>query len=144
MIESNAAAIADAQQRRIGMIEGAIRAGVAKGALAIERAATLNLTGAGEPYSYPVPVRTGNLRRGMGVEQPQPVLAIIFNGVEYAWAVHSGDVSEWRSHYAGPSENLSMMISRPARPFLDDAVAKTPWADIVIDAVSQKLIGGNA
>lgn len=141
-MDSNAAAIADNMDRRLATATTAIREGVAKGALAIESAATLNLTGSGEPYSYPVPVRSGTLRRGMGVEQPQAVLAIIFNGVEYAHAVHSGNVNEWRSHYAGPSDDYSMTVSRPPRPFLDDAAESTPWADIVIDTVSEKLIGG--
>lgn len=131
MIESNANEVAELQQRRIALIDGAVRAGIAKGALAIENAAIANLTGSGEPYSYPVPIRSGFLRGSMKAEQPLPVLAIVFNSAEYAWAVHSGDVHEWAGN-----------VKRPARPFLDDAVESTPWADIVIDAVSEKLIGG--
>lgn len=141
-MESNADAIAEGMRQRIALIDGAVRFGVGRAALAIERAATLNLTGSGAPYSYPVPVRSGTLHRGMGTEQPQSVLAIVFNAVEYAWPVHTGDVNEWRSHYAGPSDDYVMTVSRPARPFLDDAVAATPWADMVIDAVSEKLISG--
>lgn len=134
-MKSNAADVAKGLDATGNAVERAVRAGVAQGAFAIERAMIDNLSGSGDPYAYPVPVRTGHLRRSSGVEQPQPHLAIVYNGAAYAWAVHTGNVNEWRSHYAGPSDTPSMAVSRRPRPFLDDAVARTPYADIVIRSV---------
>ena len=144
MNTSNANDLADRQVRRIAALNDAVRKGVAAGAVAIESAAIANLSGAGGPYSYPVPTPTGHLRGSMKVEQPVPVMAIIFNSADYAWAVHSGDVNEFRSHYVGPSDVPTMAISRPGRPFLDDAVKATPYADIVINKVMQTLTAGGA
>ena len=138
-MKSNAADIANGIDNTGNAIEKAVRAGVARAAFAIERAQIENLSGAGDPYSYPVPVRTGHLRRSAGVEQPAAHVAIVFNSAVYAWAVHAGDVNEYRSHYAGPSDDATMVVSRRPRPFLDDAVKRTPYIDIVAQAFAGAL-----
>ncbi|HPG93672.1 MAG TPA: hypothetical protein PLR28_03850 [Dokdonella sp.] len=138
-MQSNAETVAARMDRRKTTFDEAVRVGVLTAALKIDRAAIGNLTGSGAPYAYPVPVRTGNLRASQRLEQPQPALAILFNVADYAWAVHSGDVNEWRSHYAGASDDHTMAVSRRPRPFLDDAVAAVPYADIVFDKVIDGL-----
>lgn len=138
-MQSNAESIAARMDRRIAAFNEAVRVGVLTAAVKIDRAAIGNLTGAGEPYAYPVPVRTGNLRASERIEQPQPALAIMFNVAEYAWSVHSGNVNEWRSHYAGKGDTDTMLVSRRPRPFLDDAVKAVPYADIVFDKVVESL-----
>lgn len=142
-MKTNADELASDMQRRVAAFDAVVQKAVAKAAFAIEEAATKNLSGSGEaePYSYPVPARSGNLRSSMNVEQPASVMAIVFNNAAYAWAVHTGDVNELRSHYAGDGED-TMVVSRRPREFLDDAVRSTPYADIVINMVSASLTGG--
>lgn len=144
-METNAGSVASGIAATGNRVERAVRAGVAQAAFAIERAQINNLSGGGDPYSYPVPVRTGHLRRSAGVEQPHAHHAIVFNAAAYAWAVHSGEVNEWRSHYAGPGEERSMSVLRRPRPFLDDAVKRTPYLDIVVRSfVGALRAGGQA
>lgn len=142
-MKTNADDLARSLDRRVAAFDGVVRKAIAKGALEIEKAATANLSGASDaaPYSYPVPTPTGHLRGSMDLEQPLPVMAIVYNDAAYAWAVHSGDVNEWRSHYAGAGDD-TMVVSRRPREFLDDAVRSTPVADMVIAHVSAALQAG--
>ena len=80
----------------------------------VEQGARKNLTGAGAPGSYPVPIRTGALRGSLASESDQ-TSATIFATAEYAGAVHVG----YRA-YGRPNGKVI-----PPRPFLADALEQT-------------------
>lgn len=125
-VSTNAGTIAERFRRRAAAVVGAIRGSVRRAALAVEKFATKRLSGSGAAWSYPVPVRTGFLRRSMFVQQPAPLFAIVGNSADYANAIHTGYVSEW----AGRGKHRMRMKSS-ARPFLDDAVADADPAGMV-------------
>jgi hypothetical protein len=85
----------------------AVARGVRKATVAVERAAAKRLTGKGEPMSYPIPVRTGYLRRSLGVRVLETE-GMVFNVAEYAWAIHEG------------RKDIPKLNKR--RPFLEDAL----------------------
>lgn len=132
-ITTNADEVAAAIAAKRDAIAAAVQNGMTSALLAMEAAAVKNLSGSGKPYSYPVPVRTGNLRRARTVQQPEPGLGVIAFTADYAWAVHTGKVNEW----AGRGKTRK--IQRTARPFAQDAVDSTDPAHYVIDAVSQAV-----
>jgi len=112
---------------------GAVERGMRSLLLAVESEAVKNLSGEGAPYSYPVPVRTGNLRGARTVQQPSPGIGIISFTAEYAMAVHSGLVTEW----AGRGKTRK--VQRPARQFAQDAVDKIDGAKYIIDPVAEVM-----
>lgn len=85
----------------------AVARGVRKATIAVERAAAQRLTGSGAPMSYPIPVRTGYLRRSLGVRVLETE-GMVFNVAEYAWAIHEG------------RKDIPKLNKR--RPFLEDAL----------------------
>jgi hypothetical protein len=106
-------------------IPDAITEGLTKSAKAIHRSAFEYLSGPGAKKSnvpgggYPVPIRTGHLRRLLDFVPPGksksktgktftagPMEAVVFNSAEYASAIHDG---------AGSSKKFGR------RPYLDDA-----------------------
>lgn len=135
-VETNAEAIAEAIRTRGDELRRAIGTGLRKAALAVERAQVKRLSGGGEPYSYPVPVRTGHLRRSTFVRKLGEFEYAVGNTASYAYAVHSGNVNEW----AGRGRRR--MVSRPARPFLDDAVQDAQPEGIVFDTVEHVFLAG--
>lgn len=103
---------------RAAKLPAAVRRGTRNVLLAVERAAVKRLSGPGSaaPGSYPVPIRTGNLRRSMGVRQDTDMSGYVFNRALYANAIHSGMT---------PYNNPHAKKSYRGRRFLDDAVAAT-------------------
>lgn len=104
---SNAGQVAaryQARERRLGQ---ALRRGLRLAAIAVDAAQVENLSGSGPPGSYPVPVRTGNLRGGHFYQVRNERLAVVGDTAEYAAAIHV------------------------ERPFLDRAAEDTPVFDIV-------------
>lgn len=99
--------------KRAAALPKAIRRGTRNVLLTVERQAVKNLSGAGAPGSYPVPIRTGNLRRSMGVRQESETVGYVFNRARHARAIHAGF-----KPYGNPHAHVI-----PARPFLDDAAA---------------------
>jgi phage gpG-like protein len=67
--------------------------------------------GTAKPGSYPIPIRTGTLRRGMNFEV-QDNVAIVFNDTVYARAAHQGF-----QPYGNPRAHAI-----PGRPFFGDAI----------------------
>lgn len=130
-IQTNAGEVASTIAAKRDAIAGAVSKGMRSALLATDSAAVENLSGGGKPYAYPVPVRTGNLRRARTVQQPQPGLGIIAFLAAYAWAIETGKVSEW----AGRGK--TRRVQRTARPFAADAVEKADPARYVIEAVSE-------
>lgn len=132
-IRTNAGDLANLwQRRRLGWLR-ALRDGVRRAALATERAAAKRLSGISRPWSYPVPVWTGFLRRSMFVRQPSATLAIVGNSADYARAIHTGYVPTW----AGRGKHR--MVQKDARPFLDDAITDADPAGIVRGAMTKAL-----
>lgn len=114
-------------------LPGAVERGMRSWLLAVEAKAVKNLSGGGAPYSYPVPVRSGNLRGGRTVQQPSPGIGVISFTADYAMAVHSGIVTE----FAGRGKTRK--VQRKARPFAQDAVDSTDGASYIIGPVSEVL-----
>jgi hypothetical protein len=134
-ITTNADQVAASVERKSAALAAGVQTGMRSALLAVEREAVKNLSGAGSAaaWSYPVPARTGNLKNNRVVSQPSPGVGIIAFGADYAWAIHSGLVSQW----AGRGK--SRRVQRTARPFADDAVTKADPAQYVIDAVQQAM-----
>lgn len=69
--------------------------------------------GTAKPGAYPIPIRTGNFRRGFGF-QVNSDSAIVFNTNVYARKLHDG-FKPYGNPHARPI---------PARPYFDDALDK--------------------
>lgn len=110
-IFSNASQIAKRYRVRAQQLSQALRKGLRNAAIAVDAKQVENLSGSGPGGSYPVPVRTGNLRGGHFWDLRGDRLAIVGNTTEYAEAIHVD------------------------RPFLDRAAEDTPVFDIVADQV---------
>jgi len=134
-IETNADEAAAGVARKAAAISSAVGQGMRSALIATETEAVKNLSGSNSdaPYAYPVPVRSGNLRRNRTVQQPSPGLGLINFNSDYAFAVHSGIVMQ----FAGRGK--SKKVQRPARPFAQDAVDKVDPEHFVLDAVAQAV-----
>lgn len=134
-ITTNADEVADAIARKASQLSGAVAKGMRSALLAVESAAVKNLSGdlGAEPYAYPVPARTGNLRRDRTVQQPSPGLGIISFLANYAYAVETGQVNEWAGR------GRTRKVQRQARPFAEDAVKSVQPEHFVIDAVQEVI-----
>lgn len=134
-ISSNAEQAAASIERKMRAMPAAVQQGTRSGLLAVEAEAVKNLSGSNDaaPWSYPVPARTGNLKNARGVDQPTPSTGIITFFADYAWAIHSGHVTE----FAGRGKTRE--VTRVARPFADDAVKAAHPEAYVIDAVKGAL-----
>jgi hypothetical protein len=130
-IRTNAELVAANVARVASNMGDAVKSGMTEALLAVERAAVKNLSGelGAAPYSYPVPARSGFLKNNRLVSQPSPGVGIIAFNQSYAWAVHSGVVTQW----AGRGK--TRVVQRPARPFADDAVKAVNPASIILDRV---------
>lgn len=115
--DSNAAALARKYRERLQRMDAALRRGLYKAAAAVDREQQKNLSGsAGDPAgAYPVPVRTGNLRRATFINVRGSRLAIVGNTAEYALAIHRN------------------------RPFLDDAAAAVDAGEIMAIEVRKAI-----
>lgn len=128
-------AVFDAAQVQAAMGQGAMLIPAAREAmlrsLAIqaERSATRLAGGPGTdaPGAYPIPIRTGTLRRGMRF-RVQKDSAIVFNSVAYARAVHDG-----YQPYGNPRAHAI-----PARPYFSDAIAELDL-DAAADAWARQM-----
>lgn len=132
-IQTNAPEVAAAIAAKRDAIAAAVQKGMRSALLAVETEAVKNLSGGGKPYSYPVPVRTDNLRRARTVQQPEPGLGLIAFTADYAWAIETGKVTEW----AGRGK--TRIVQRTPRPFAADAVETVDPAHFVIEAVAEVI-----
>lgn len=133
-ISTNAGKLAQRYGDRAFGFATAIKRGLVAIATRVDRAAVKNLSGSGAagPGSYPVPVRTGHLRRAEGFDV-QATRATVFNIAAYARAVHEG---LWQSapSKAGPGR------LRVGRPFIADAAATVDAAEVMAVATRGALI----
>lgn len=134
-LSDNSEQVAAAVAKKAAALPAAVERGTRSGLLAVEADAVKNLSGsnASAPYSYPVPARTANLRNARSVAQPQPGTGIITFFADYAWAVHSGNVTE----FAGRGKTRK--VARLPRPYADDAVKSAHPETYIIDAVKEAM-----
>ena len=95
-------------------------------AVLVERGGEANLRGSGAPGSYPIPIRTGDLRRGQGSESNSRS-ATIFNTSIHADAQQAGYLP-----YGNPRAKPI-----PPRPFNWDAARAAPVEDELADALAK-------
>jgi hypothetical protein len=126
VVTSNAGDLATQYRTLAARLSAALQRGLLKAMSAVEAAAQKLLSGGGAPFSYPVPVRTGNLRSSLGDEQLSPTAVEVFDTADYARAVHEGVFSEW----AGRGK--TKIVQRQDRPFLTDALQSAQPTDIVV------------
>lgn len=132
-LTSNAGDIAakyrDLEVRLSAALERGLLASMSK----VEELAQANLSGSGAPFTYPVPVRTGNLRGQLNSEQITPTAVEVFDTADYARAVHEGIFTQW----AGRGK--TRIVEKPARPFLTDALAAADPTGIVLGELERTL-----
>jgi hypothetical protein len=132
-ITSNADALAAKYRDMHAKLDAALERGLLNAMSAVEEQAQANLSGQGAPFSYPVPVRTGNLRGQLGAAQITPTAAEVFDTADYAWAVHEGVFNQW----AGRGK--TRRVEKLARPFLTDALAEAKPTDIILDELERTV-----
>ena len=106
-----------------------------KSLIALDRESVKLLSGHGDPWTYPVPVRSGNLRRSQRTQQPSPVLGFVLNVAGYARAIHSGLISVGR----GPGRKTKQFR---ARPWLIDAAERADVPGIFKRTFDDGLLTG--
>lgn len=122
-----AAIFADRSKRWDSALSRAMRRALA----AVEGAAADRLTGGGAPMSYPVPVRTGFLRRSLGSKLLGVAEGMVFNTADYAHAVHSGRIGIG-------GRRKGTRIVKP-RPFLEDALKAADPGRLIFEAMEKAL-----
>ena len=136
-ITSNAGRIAELYRERAGRWRAAALSGLRRALVAVETAATRRLGGGGAAGSYPVPVRTGNLRRSMGFKLLSDTTGVVFNTARYAAAIHGG--LQPRKHAGSGADAVYVFDSVPARAFLDDALEDAKPGDLIFGELLRAL-----
>lgn len=109
----------------------AVAEGLRDVAITVERAAAANLRGpkSAAPGSYPVPIRTGFLRRSLQARFGQRE-SMVINSAIYARAVHDGFTP-----YGNPHARYSIV----PRPYLQDAVDSTDINEVMAIRINKAL-----
>ena len=121
---------------KLRQLHAALDAGLAKrlkkATVMVNTYAENNLGGSNgaAPCTYPVPARTGNLRRSQQFKLVDPTFSMVFNTAAYAGAIHEGYVSRW----AGRGKHV--MASHARRPFMHDAVDKAAPDMVIANEIS--------
>ncbi len=136
-IDTNAERVAELLRERSGRWTAAAINGLRRAVLSVEAAATRRLSGGGQAGSYPVPVRTGNLRRSMGFKILDTISGLVFNTARYAGAIHNG--LQPRKHHGRGDASMYIFDSVAARPFLDDAVAEVKPGELIFNELLRAL-----
>lgn len=126
-VTTNAADFVSTWQGRAGRVRQSLHNGLMALLVEVNRKAIENLSGTGESGSYPVPVRTGNLRRSENWYMTSDLTGYVQAGdanTPYAVPIHEGE---------GSSAKYG------ARPFVDDAVDQTEPADFMVPALEEAL-----
>lgn len=129
-ITTNAKQLSAKWQARKAALDKAKREGLRNAAILVEREQIKNLSGNGEAGSYPVPVRTGNLRRGAFFDVAHSGFAVVGNTTAYAMPVHSGDLTT--------KDGLEYSV--PARPFLDDAADAVDVVEVMAIPIRREVL----
>lgn len=131
---SDARAIANLYRQRAALLDDALRRGMRRALVAVDAQASRNLSGSGEApaRSYPIPVRTGFLRRAGGVRQVSATSGLVFNRARYARAIHTDGFKPYGNPRAATVD---------PRPFLQDAVDKVDPASMVFGELRRAVLG---
>jgi len=89
-VDTNAGSLASQYARRAAAFEPAVTTGLRNAAIQVDQKQVKNLSGGGAPGSWPVPARTGYLRRASYWRMRGDRLAVVGNSARYAKAVHDG------------------------------------------------------
>lgn len=125
-VSSNAGELAAKYRDLEVRLSAALQRGLLAAMSKVEELAQANLSGSGAPFTYPVPVRTGNLRGQLNAEPITTTAVEVFDTADYARAVHDGVFTQW----AGRGK--TRIVDKPARPFLTDALAAADPTQIVV------------
>jgi hypothetical protein len=128
---TNAARIKALFEDRRAKWDAALAKAMRKAVFAVEASAVDFLTGSGAARGYPVPVRTGFLRRALGSKVESQTSGIVFNSAGYARAIHSGEIA------VGFKGRQRKKIN--ARPFLEDAMKTAQPGALIVQAMSAAL-----
>lgn len=130
-ITHTASQLARQFQRYAAAWDRGVAMGLRDVAISVERAAVRNTSGPGSaaPGTYPVPIRTGFLRRSIGSRFGQRESLVIATAI-YASAIHDGFTP-----YGNPNARKSYI----GRPFLKDAVEATDIDGIMLDRLDRAL-----
>lgn len=128
-VETNAGPLRDQYAIMGRSLDGALQKGMRRLVLSVEREQVRNLGGSGGSGDYPVPIRSGNLRRSAGSRVAGPLLGFVFNRATYARAIHEG---------FEPYNNPNARQVR-ARRFLDRAAEAVDGGEIIQRALREGL-----
>lgn len=132
-VSTNAAQLVRIYQRRRAAWNAAVRAGTLEVLKQVDAKAVDNLSGSGAPGAYPVPVRTGHLRRSQGFRLTDSTSGLVFNTAVYAAPIHAGRQT---IRAAGGGHR---QIATVRRPFLDDAAARVDMSMVFQAKVREAL-----
>lgn len=130
-ISTNARQVAAIFADRSKRWDSALARAMRRALIAVEGAAADRLTGSGAPGAYPVPVRTGFLRRALGSKLIGTDTGMVFNTADYAHAVHSGRVG------LGYGRRGTRQVK--PRPFLEDALRDANPGRMIIEDMGRAL-----
>jgi len=114
-VKTNAKNLSVRYAKRITALNSAIASGLRALAIKVDAEQVENLSGDGDRGSYPVPVRSGTLRRGTFFNVVNRQFAIVGNKTIYAASIHDG------------------------RPFLDNAVDNVKPVEIIGDHLKKEV-----
>ena len=115
---------------RAAAVDSSVRRFLLEVVSAVERGSKEQLAGSGQPGAYPVPRRTGDLWRGMGIDAPRRMgdgwQAVVFNDAPHARAVHEGfhAYGNPNAPYYGPRRFMTDTIGR-----VDPAARLQAWME---------------
>jgi hypothetical protein len=123
--------VANVFAQRAARLDGALSRGIRRGIVATEQEASKLLSGSADaaPGTYPVPVRRGTLRRGLGARQLTPASGMVFNRAAHARAIHEG-FRPYGNPRAGRIDG---------RPFLSDAIEAADPTQYVVAELRQTV-----
>lgn len=126
---TNAAQIADVFAARRKRWDAARQTGLRRIVAAAEEEIGKRAAGGSASGDYPIPVRSGFLRRSTGSKVGQAE-ALVFNSARYARAMQEG------YHPYGNKRAAKM----PPRRFFDDGIAAVDSAEIMAVAIARRLL----
>lgn len=110
---------------RAAAVDSSVRRFLLEVVSAVERGSKEQLAGSGQPGAYPVPRRTGDLWRGMGIDAPRRMgdgwQAVVFNDAPHATVIHEGLHTSARF---GPRRFMTDTIGR-----VDPAARLQAWME---------------
>ena len=130
---TNAGRIAAIYRQRRARWTAAVRRGLVEVLKRVDKAAVENLSGKGAPGGFPVPVRTGHLRRSQDFRLIGAAEGIVFNTAAYAAPIHDGRQT---IRAAGGGHRV---IATTRRPFLQDAANKVDATQVFQAKVREAL-----